>query len=304
MAGCGVCPEYKCFAKSVVEGNGGGANPADTSSSSNGPLIGGLVGGMIGAGLVFSAAGYAGFRYRKNKRTTLPLAFQSKSRPTTPRSGPPPVTPPMAKNLSGVIPVTFIQPSPGLRPMSQYTDVTDPFGDDATISRRTSHLSYSYNNDDASSRPDSMASSIHQDYTPVRATHAVQVTRAKPQILRVNTVRVNDGLSRNGSVRTVLTRDDSGASLTRSNTSPSRFQPNTSHPSTVDPSLRENQDPIHRPISTPTTIENPFHDRYHIKEPELSPQTRVTDSVVSAPGDGEITIFWSGPNHTTTGHAP
>lgn len=40
--------------------------------------MGGLVGGLLGAGLVVSAAGYAGFRYKQKKRYTLPFIFQGK----------------------------------------------------------------------------------------------------------------------------------------------------------------------------------------------------------------------------------
>lgn len=79
---------------------------------------------------------------------------------------------------------------------------------------------------------------------PTTATY--QVMRARPQIMRVNTVRVQDGLTRQGSTRTILTKEDE--------------------------------------------LDDPFHDRHHTTTSENNP----TDSILSGPGDGEITIFWDG----------
>lgn len=105
MSECGVCPRSSCVSRSLL-GGGGGSSGGDGSSSSSGSdsssngngsggnnssshgnnndqgtLIGGVVGGLLGAGLVVSAAGYAGFRYRQKKRNTLPFAFHGKSIP-------------------------------------------------------------------------------------------------------------------------------------------------------------------------------------------------------------------------------
>lgn len=80
---------------------------------------------------------------------------------------------------------------------------------------------------------------------PTTATY--QVMRARPQIMRVNTVRVQDGLTRQGSTRTILTKEDE--------------------------------------------LDDPFHDRHHTN---TNLENNPTDSILSGPGDGEITIFWDG----------
>lgn len=123
--------------------------------------------------------------------------------------------------------------------------------------------------DDLSQRI-SLASSIALP-RPAQTT-ATQVMRAKPTIMRVNTVR---SLSRSGSARTILTRESSGAQLSRSNTI-----------STNGNSETGGDD---QRSSTAGIIldDNPFDDRYA--------HGKTTDSVMSGPGDGEITIFWGRP---------
>ncbi|CAO3639980.1 unnamed protein product [Cunninghamella blakesleeana] len=151
------------------------------------------------------------------------------------------------------------------------------------------HTVYSLNSedddddDDMSSKHDSMVGKVQ-----LASHQAVQVTRAKPQILRVNTVR---DLSRGDSVRTIFTKSENDQ-LSRSNTLES-----SSHVTTkLDHS---NMNHHHR-------NDNPFQDdRYTVNEENdededdmKSTNTRpVTNhSMASTIGDGEITIFWSGSN--------
>ncbi|KAI9493392.1 hypothetical protein BDB00DRAFT_379071 [Zychaea mexicana] len=166
----------------------------------------------------------------------------------------------------------------------------------------------------------SIASSVaHVTKTPVKATQAYQMQRAKPQIMRVNTVRVNNGagLTRSGSTRTVLTRDST--QLSRSNTAPTRHQQQQqqTEKQQQNPGEENGQqqhvpvqlaDVEQRPSSAPAAQLNdeddPFHDRHSAtnassassSSEKLRPQ--ITDSMVSGPSDGEITIFWDAHRST------
>ncbi|KAI9303971.1 hypothetical protein BJ944DRAFT_250258 [Cunninghamella echinulata] len=182
----------------------------------------------------------------------------------------------------------------------------------STLSRPTSSTSFLSEDDDRSSissvshRGSAIATSFSlshhpqqpQQQTATKAATAFQVTRIKPQIMRVNTIRVldsptpgegdrnsqhegggngNGNLSRSGSVRTILTRDNSMAStLSRSNTAPTRprinknknennndistdNQPQQAATTIITPSKR-----ISAPLLSPTN--NPFHDRHSVIE--------------------------------------
>ena len=258
MVTCGVCPGAKCVARSTL-----GlppittTEPTATSSGGSGPLIGGIVGGILGAGLLFCGGGYILYRHRK-KKNTLPLAFRSPNQlhhleRTIPATV---MDEEMQERMSGVIPVTFIPPSRPHSSMtntsnapsrytytSQLTQDDNPFKD-RPISEAQSIMTTTTQN---YSRRGSMESTIshHQVATVVQAT---QMTRAKPTIMRVNTVKPANGVQRTGSLKTI--------------------QPE---------------------IQPPAALDNPFDDKNKVE-----PERKVTDSVVSAPGDGEITIFWNG----------
>jgi hypothetical protein len=127
--------------------------------------------------------------------------------------------------------------------------------------------------DDMSSRHHSVISTGQQ-----ASHHAVQVTRAKPQILRVNTVRVND-LKRGDSVRTILTKSEQqDEDESRSNTL------NDGNRAKSPPGVGE---------------QDPFQDeRYTVDDDDMddlrSSRPVTNHSLGSTLGDGEITIFWSG----------
>jgi hypothetical protein len=157
------------------------------------------------------------------------------------------------------------------------TAVENPF-QDPRHSQYTVNDEEDDDDDDMSSRHHSVISTGQQ-----ASHHAVQVTRAKPQILRVNTVRVND-LKRGGSVRTILTKsDEEPTALSRSNT--------------IDVVDSTNNDKA-------TLDGNPFQDdRFAVvdhandddDDDDLRPSRPTTNhSLGSTMGDGEITIFWSG----------
>ncbi|KAI9246231.1 hypothetical protein BDA99DRAFT_543327 [Phascolomyces articulosus] len=415
MSNCGVCPASQCVSRSVL---GGGSSSPSTSvspspgsendnengtqgskGSNNGSLIGGLVGGLVGAGLVLSAAGYAGFRY-KQKRNTLPFAFHGKSsmsqQPQLPPSSqqPPPTSSAPRDTMttatttiqsvsmnnssnveldesnrqqvmSGVIPIAYIPPSrqstspqqqhqqnlydrPGtIEEQQQQYDNTvaqsypvynkrasqlqkqnslqrqqsvlstniDPFSDDHHS--RNSVLTTATDDDDRASITSSVIG--HATTTPIKATQAYQMQRAKPQIMRVNTVRVNNGLARSGSTRTILTRDS--IQLSRSNTAPTQRQDGNQQGSSSGGDQQQKEhtavqltDETARPNSAPTAAatglqldngeneDDPFHDRHSTTNSSSSTSEKsrpqLTDSMVSGPSDGEITIFWDANRST------
>ncbi|KAI7902084.1 uncharacterized protein BX663DRAFT_561676 [Cokeromyces recurvatus] len=219
MVVCGVCPDSKCISRTVLglpPINSDTTTTTDSSSPSsnnkkNG-LIGGLVGGLLGGGFILGTMGYF-LIYRRQKKNRLPLALGHVKNEE--------------RNISGVIPVTFIPPTRNIEEHSAENDdnVINPFSD-RHISILTTTTTTSYQ------RRDSVESCHHV---------ATQITRAKPQIMRVNTIK--DGLGRQGSVK-----------------------------KTIQPTLL-----------TVNDEDNPFDDR-----------NKTRNSVLSAPGDGEITIFWNG----------
>ncbi|ORZ02857.1 hypothetical protein BCR43DRAFT_25916 [Syncephalastrum racemosum] len=301
MSSCGQCPASSCISKSLISGSSSSSkkNSNDDNGSDKSSLIGGLVGGLLGAGLVISAAGYVGLKYRQRKKgNTLPFTFQGKSmeshlaraeQPPLSMQQQSPIPTPLPSEqqqytpqppaetcssargpvMSGVIPIAYIPPSRDTVIEEQQQKY------DSVVNRaRQSHAPYEQDNpfSDAhssvslSEKRDSTASSVVVMQRGAPATQAYQVTRAKPQIMRVNTVRTMDGLNRSGSARTILTHED-GASLGRSNSTPARHQQSDE----ID--------------------DDPFHDR-HSTQSNGTTTKKTTDSVMSGPGDGEITIFW------------
>lgn len=115
---------------------------------------------------------------------------------------------------------------------------------------------YDYNEDNTSSLPVS-TTATSQTRTSQMATsiQAVQMTRAKPQIMRVNSVRssvANSGLSRSGSTKTILTAMPSVSAL------PATTQPSTPEEEDDDGILNVDHFP-----STPNNqsfADDPFHD--------------------------------------------
>jgi hypothetical protein len=277
MITCGVCPGSKCISRVALGlpplANSTDTTSSNTSSGSNGGLIGGIVGGLLGGGLLLCGLGYFIIR-RRNKKNNLPLAFRSHKhldRTVIPATIMSLTTDEemQERAISGVIPVTFIPPSSNSSVVTRQStlsavqnkhdsfstfadDDEDPFSD-RPISNAHSIMTTTTN---CNSRRGSMESQIsHQQVATIVQRAATQITRAKPQIMRVNTVKQKDGsLARQGSIKT------------------------------IQPAVTEEE-------------ENPFDDKNKAPLSAAPPTTstgKVTDSVMSAPGDGEITIFWNG----------
>lgn len=123
----------------------------------------------------------------------------------------------------------------------------------------TSRVSSAYYTTDEESDMDDRKSvstiestAVVRTVTPQSSVAVVQVVRAKPQIMRVNSVKSNGGLSRNDSVRTVLTA-----------VTPS--ENNLAIPQVKE----EEDDEINEFPTTPNnqsfaTAEDPFHDTHSI----------------------------------------
>ncbi|KAI8390085.1 hypothetical protein BD560DRAFT_379849 [Blakeslea trispora] len=156
-----------------------------------------------------------------------------------------------------------------------------------------------------------------QKATVVQATQAL---RARPTIMRVKTVRQADKLTRSGSIKSIRPEaQQSNSSANNLNATESILTEATSLTSET------NQDSIATPTtaksstspSTPTSLntnkpstatakevatkgtENPFDDKNEVSHsisisPESISRDNKMDSLMSAPGDGEITIFWNG----------
>lgn len=199
MVTCGVCPSSQCLPRNAIPNTNSVKN--DSSSSSNSGLIGGVVGGLLGGGLVLGSIGYLFIRRRNKKKTNIPLPYTT----TTTRRQP---------VVSGVIPVAFVPPSirTSIRTESYYSEAETP------RSRIASFATFAQNSNENpfNDRPISNATSFMTTSTESRrnslesiqqrtaTVHATQVLRAKPQIMRVNTVRVQDGLTRNGSLKKTI----------------------------------------------------------------------------------------------------
>ncbi|KAI9304319.1 hypothetical protein BJ944DRAFT_267025 [Cunninghamella echinulata] len=205
------------------------------------------------------------------------------------------ITPPLSAQLSIATPTSTLvngnssSLSSPHHPYTSKTALENPFQDP-----RNTIYSLNSEDDDYDDMDSKHGSVVMVNKAQLASHQAVQVTRAKPQILRVNTVRVND-LSRGNSVRTILTKSsDDENNLSRSNTVQSKTM------------VKEEQD--HNPLSSSSLhhSNDPFQDdRYTVIEEDeeegrssSSRNTRpVTNhSMASTIGDGEITIFWSGSN--------
>lgn len=261
--------------------------PVANNNGGSGALIGGIVGGILGFGLLLGGGVFLFLRNRR-KNNALPLAFRSPNQlhhleRTIPATV---MDEEMQERMSGVIPVTFIPPSrpestlttsESEPPQSRYGSFStfanhpdnnsseNPF-DDRPISNAHSIMSTSTNN---YSRRGSIESTMsHQQVATV--VQATQVLRARPTIMRVNTIKTPDGVKRSGSLRTIKPEPLSSAAANNSNAITSTTTTATS-------------------ATAAASEDNPFDDKNKIE-----PERKVTDSVVSAPGDGEITIFWNG----------
>ncbi|KAH8547466.1 hypothetical protein BGW37DRAFT_470960 [Umbelopsis sp. PMI_123] len=182
-----------------------------------------------------------------------------------------------------------------------------------SISRKESDGSPNLDDDDDDDQ--SVASSIVNPVTRNDSKSAVQMQRAKPTLMRINTIKVEDGsggLKRAGSVRTVLTPESgSVVSLYSNSTKQAGSGPDTSLSQSVTSLTAEQA----------SNDDNPFHDRHSVNGNDEyvdeqskqersasiitsgSHRTNVTDSVMSAPGDGEITIFWDGNGGSSRNHS-
>ncbi|KAG1175779.1 hypothetical protein G6F70_003879 [Rhizopus microsporus] len=267
MTSQGVCPDPKCMPPQVL-GLPSSDNSNGSNNSSNAGLIGGLVGGLVGGGALLAIAGFLLIRYRR-KKNKIPLGLKKaivnnhSKRSITPRQEEEMQYNRNSKVMSGVIPVAFVPPTAS-RAQSSILDLDD--GRHASVSTFTSVASSQWQNGNAEnpfddhhlstrnsimtqsylggvSRRTSTDSNLEQPRTAT-VVQATQVVRAKPQIMRVDTVKIQDGVTRSASFKKTLKPEK----------------------------------------------EDPFDD----KNKASSPSSKPTDSVVSGPADGEITIFWSG----------
>lgn len=161
---------------------------------------------------------------------------------------------------------------------------------------------YEENDDD----DQSVASSVANVVTRNNSQSAVQMQRARPQLMRINTIKIDDGsgLKRNGSVRTMLTPESGSSGSLPSNSFSRTDSGSITNPTQSSTSLT---------AVKAGSDDNPFHDRHSIIGIENenddytshkiraasvattgSQRTNITDSVMSGAGDGEITIFWDG----------
>ncbi|ORX61683.1 hypothetical protein DM01DRAFT_1332274 [Hesseltinella vesiculosa] len=314
MTNCGQCPASKCVDRNSV-GLGGDNGSSNSQGTDNSSLIGGLVGGLLGAGLIAALLGLCIYKYRKNRKRSLPIAFQATTRSMASMQPPPSFGPsvirdrPMSSSTrasaapsitSGVIPIAYIPPShefeshpvtatplPPQQPSQlrqSLTQITpeNPFADPR-------HSQYSVDDED-DERSQTNAASIQ----------SVQFTRARAQIVRVNTVR---DLQRNNSVRTILTKTDEEP-VTRSNSIQTHTTSHRIDSNLIDPAMpaldtvASPSDPTAANPSPSTDAQNPFQDQFYSADEhnDAPPSSRpVTNhSISSTVGDGEITVLWHG----------
>ncbi|ORZ14705.1 hypothetical protein BCR42DRAFT_393501 [Absidia repens] len=301
MKSCGVCPSSSCVDNALLglpkSGNNGGSNSGSSSSSSGGTdggMIGGIVGGLVGGGLLLAAVMFLFFRHKKQKKGGLPF-IASRSRLDTPSlamSSPAPIgNRSLANNsLSSPTPYSLASLSSYQRQQHHLDQRNISGGHQQQGPRPISTATSQMNDDDdddrssissVSQRGSAMVAHVAhlQQQQASKSAQAFQVTRVKPQIMRVNTVRVMDqqpdspssggNLSRSGSVRTVLTRDNSVRSLSRSNTAPTR-QPATHSPQQQQQHQQQQQRST--VYSTSSTL-----------SPESSPTTATATSTTFMP---------------------
>ncbi|KAI9313942.1 hypothetical protein BX666DRAFT_1975085 [Dichotomocladium elegans] len=269
MTTCGICPISTCYHRDLISGsstnNNDNSNSNDSASSNDkGRLIGGIVGGLVGTGLVVSAIGYSCFRYkqRRKEKSTLPISYTGK---TMSQALPPPSPSEQAqrretRQVSGMIPVTYVPPRPTSSVEQQQRDYDHAIRSSLLQNRSNrsiKHISTASNPFSDCNR--TVMDDDDDDESVIQApAQTYQVTRAKPQIMRVNTIRQQEenigGLKRSGSTRTILTKESE------------------------------------RPSSElmVAASENPFDDQHR------AASNKPTDSILSSAGDGEITVIWDG----------
>ncbi|CAO3595809.1 unnamed protein product [Absidia cylindrospora] len=307
MSNCGQCPPSKCMSKSAL----GISSPSDNNSSNkttddsnkqqggdnNSSLIGGLVGGLVGGGLLIGGLALCIHRSRRNITSTLPFqpsaqqhSMENKSVIYPSLSDVPRAMFEYTRNstshsiASGVIPITYIPPSHQIQqsihslPNSNATTATenpfqDPHHSPYTVDINTTTTTTTNNNNDGDDDDDDMSSRHHSvisaDAYP--SHHAIQMTRAKPQILRVSSLR------RNGSAPTLSTKpshEEQGPKWMRGN-------------STIELATTTGS-------KSNTNQENPFSPDDDDDDLPGSSRPSMNQSLGSTLGDGEITIFWHG----------
>lgn len=202
---------------------------------------------------------------------------------------------------SGVIPVTYIPPGSS----NNNNTTTTTARDSNRASQFLNVTDYDSDGESADTRS-SMASTADNPTTPSKTGYAIAVSRARPQIMRVNQIQIPsaDGLSRSSSVRTVLTRE---ANLSRSNTAPARrvHKPPTPQPRPItmlNPAEQQQQSLAPPAPDNNNDHEDPFHDRHSISVEDLSRPSSSSlqhQSTLDTRtlGDGEITIYWNPDEH-------
>lgn len=218
MITCGVCPSSQCIPKSSIP-NSNKIATGGSSTLHSPETIGGLVGGILGAGLILGLSGYLFIRHKNKQHINLPLTFhhdqktasivpeKEVSREIVPSIIPTPYVPPTNSIYSSVRSSYYSEAETPRSHVASFAtfaqnrnDDDNPFND-RPISLATSFLTTTTNTD---SKRGSAESFVLQNRTAT-TVKATQILRAKPQIMRVNTVRIQeDGLARNGSLKKTL----------------------------------------------------------------------------------------------------
>ncbi|KAI8064381.1 hypothetical protein BC940DRAFT_369321 [Gongronella butleri] len=282
MRACGVCPSSTCISNSVL-----GIPSSSASSGNQGPdasMIGGLVGGLVGGAILLITAIYFLFRYQRGKKRNLPtfMARTNKSGhsfiPSVHTTASTTFSKTQIQEMVSGIPGYRMSAAPMPSSLSQQVFPAEPatFKPDARFStasqlpdppaivhQRDSKAEIVEIDDDddrssvssVSQRGSAVLTNVGQMQQAQRSAQAFQLTRVRPQIMRVNTIRQNEAeqsspttpLQRSGSVRTILTRDNSiKSTLSRSNTMPSRQQA-PHHMDRIELSDPASPDPVHQP---------------------------------------------------------
>ncbi|ORZ07650.1 hypothetical protein BCR42DRAFT_442612 [Absidia repens] len=302
-------PDNNSSHKTTDDGN------EQQGGENNSSLIGGLVGGLVGGGLLIGGLALCIHRSRRNITRALPFqssvqqhhqqqqqqqssSFMNNKFVIYPSlSDVPQAMLEHTRNstshsiASGVIPITYIPPSHQIQqsinslPNSNATTaIENPFQDphhspyavkiNTTSSSSSKKDDDNDDDDDMSSRHHSV---ISADVYP--SHHAIQMTRAKPQILRVSSLR------RNGSAPTLSTKPSHevhGTKWMRGNS--------TIELATTTTGTKSGEDQ-----------ENPFQSNLSTDDADDdlpgSSRPSMNQSLGSTLGDGEITIFWHGQQH-------
>ncbi|KAI8577118.1 hypothetical protein K450DRAFT_253741 [Umbelopsis ramanniana AG] len=333
MNQCAVCPVPVCVSKNL-----GTSSDSSSSSGSNAGLLPGLVGGLVGL-LVIALVAFGIIRYKRRKAQGLPFWKSGDSHSETSehwnRPGTQSAVVPIAymppsshhtrtemqsaslgmqsaslgtgASLRNSLALSnqndYLQhPSTPNSYTSRYSSRSEnPFADlddESTVQlkrvvtlRKMDSVSRGGNQTPPEDDDDdqSVASSVMNAVTRNDSVSAVQMQRAKPTLMRINTIKVEDGtggMKRSGSVRTILTPESGSVTSSRSNSTKQTSNESDTAPS--QSSLTAQQAKQERPVSVVTSG---------------SHRTNVTDSVMSAPGDGEITIFWDGNGGSSRNHS-